>query len=62
MVPTPGELVQALSRAWALTEDTRSVSAADELAPAEEPDPLSLIEDGTWATAGRLSPTHARRR
>ena len=62
MVPTPGELVQALSRAWALTEDTRSVSGAVALAPDQEPDPLSLIEDGAWATAERLSSTPARRR
>ena len=30
MVPTPGEVVDALSRAWALTEESPHVSAADE--------------------------------
>jgi 2-oxoglutarate ferredoxin oxidoreductase subunit alpha len=56
MVPTPGEVVDALSRAWVLTEEVRGASAADDLA-AEEPDPLSLVEDGAWATTGRLIPT-----
>lgn len=54
MVPTPGDVVNALSRAWALTEEMREGSAAGELAADDEPDPLSLIEDGAWAAAGRL--------
>ena len=57
MVPTPGEVVDAVSRAWALTEEVRRPSAAEELAAEAEPDPLSLIEDGAWAGAGRLIPT-----
>lgn len=57
MVPRPGEVVDALSRAWALTEEIGRVSAADELAAGDEPDPLSLIEDGAWAAAGRPIPT-----
>ncbi len=57
MVPTPGEVVDVLSRAWALTEQVQGGSAVAELAAAEEPDPLSLIEDGAWAAAGRLIPT-----
>jgi len=57
MVPTPGEVVDAMSRAWALTEEVRRVSAVDEVAADKEPDPLSLIEDGAWAAAGRLIPS-----
>ena len=57
MVPTPGEVVHALNRAWALTAPTRRASAADELAADAETDPLSLIELGAWAAAGRLIPT-----
>lgn len=56
MVPTPGEVADALSRAWALTEAIHRPFAADALAAAEEPDPLSLIEDGVWSAAGRLVP------
>jgi 2-oxoglutarate ferredoxin oxidoreductase subunit alpha len=52
MVPTPGEVVDILRQAWALTTPARWRSAADEIAEAAEPDPLSLIENGAWA--GRL--------
>jgi Pyruvate:ferredoxin oxidoreductase and related 2-oxoacid:ferredoxin oxidoreductases, alpha subunit len=56
MVPTPGEVVDALSRAWALTEPTQRFSGAEEAAAAEEPDPFSLIELGAWAAVGLPSP------
>jgi hypothetical protein len=46
VVPTPGEVVDAARRARAATQP-RTRTAID---PAlEEPDPLSLIEDGAWA-------------
>jgi 2-oxoglutarate ferredoxin oxidoreductase subunit alpha len=50
MVPTPGEVVDELRRAWATTipiHDPRQAEAA-----AAEPDPLSLIEQGAWAASG----------
>jgi hypothetical protein len=56
MVPTPGEVVRALNRAWALTMPTGRGSTAGELAADVEPDPLSLIELGAWAAAGRPIP------
>ncbi|HEX6867707.1 MAG TPA: thiamine pyrophosphate-binding protein [Candidatus Limnocylindrales bacterium] len=62
MVPTPGDVVEALGRACALTEELRRASPADGLAAGDEPDPLSLIEDGAWATAERPIPTTSRAR
>lgn len=59
MVPTPGDVVDMLRRARALTAPTLGFSDADELAAAEEPDPLSLIELGPWAAAGRRIPEPA---
>jgi 2-oxoglutarate ferredoxin oxidoreductase subunit alpha len=56
MVPTPGEVVDALARASALT-GPRCQPLPGEIATDEEPDPLSLIEEGAWAAAGRLIPT-----
>ena len=56
IVPTPSEVVHALNRAWALTTPTRRPPAADEVAADPEPDPLSLIELGAWAAAGRRIP------
>jgi 2-oxoglutarate ferredoxin oxidoreductase subunit alpha len=53
VVPTPGEVVHALNRAWALTAPMRRSSDVDEITADEEPDPLSLIELGAWAAAGR---------
>jgi 2-oxoglutarate ferredoxin oxidoreductase subunit alpha len=58
MVPTPGEVVDALRRAWALTAPTARSSDRDEVARDEEPDPLSLIEIGAWAAAGRPNLSH----
>lgn len=52
IVPTPGEVVKALRRAWALTVPGRTPSRIDDAAADEEPDPLSLIESGAWAAAG----------
>jgi 2-oxoglutarate ferredoxin oxidoreductase subunit alpha len=49
MVPTPGDVVDALRRAWALTAPTQRPSVLVETAPDDEPDPLSLIEVGAWA-------------
>ena len=57
MVPTPGELVRALDRAGALTAPPRGGVGVDDIAADEEPDPLSLIEAGAWAAAGRPIPT-----
>ncbi len=62
VVPTPGEVVHAARRAWAITTPARgrSAPARGPSAPSPgpewadaEPDPLSLIEVGAWrATAG----------
>jgi 2-oxoglutarate ferredoxin oxidoreductase subunit alpha len=57
MVPTPGEVVDSVRRAWALTPPRGRSSDVDEAAPDDEPDPLSLIEDGAWSAVGRLIPT-----
>jgi 2-oxoglutarate ferredoxin oxidoreductase subunit alpha len=51
VLPTPGEVVDAVRHAWALTSATHRYSDADELAAADEPDPLSLIERGAWVAA-----------
>ena len=51
MVPTPGEVVDALRRAWALTPPTARRPSAE--AVGAEADPLSLIEDGAWASRDR---------
>jgi 2-oxoglutarate ferredoxin oxidoreductase subunit alpha len=58
MVPTPGEVVEALRRAWARTVPRRPTSKVDRIDPDEEPDPLSLIELGAWAALGRPSLAH----
>lgn len=56
MVPTPGEVVDALRLAWATTAPvaTWTHSAEDEALneALNEPDPLSLIELGAWAAEG----------
>jgi 2-oxoglutarate/2-oxoacid ferredoxin oxidoreductase subunit alpha len=52
MVPTPGEVVHALRRAWATTTPLSGWTPAEEDGAASEPDPLSLIEQGAWAMAG----------
>ena len=54
MVPLPGEVLQAITRAWAMTADRPTPRAdgagAEQAASAvAEPDPLSLIELATWA-------------
>lgn len=53
MVPTPGAVVDVVRRVWGLTEPTHRFTDADAAAAAAEPDPLSLIELGAWADAGR---------
>ena len=53
VVPTPGEVVDVLRRAWALTAPKGRPAVLDETAPDDETDPLSLIERGAWAAAGR---------
>ncbi len=50
MVPTPGEVVDELRRAWAKTIPIDGPEPVDEAA--DEPDPLSLIEQGAWAATG----------
>lgn len=50
MVPTPGEVVDELRRAWATTAPVDDPARVDEAAA--EPDPLSLIDQGAWAAAG----------
>ena len=52
MVPTPAEVVNVLRRAWALTPPNRA-SGPDGFDGDDEPDPLSLIEQGAWADARR---------
>jgi 2-oxoglutarate ferredoxin oxidoreductase subunit alpha len=52
MVPTPGEVVDVLRRAWATTTPRPAWTRAQEDGAASEPDPLSLIEQGAWAMAG----------
>jgi 2-oxoglutarate ferredoxin oxidoreductase subunit alpha len=62
MIPMPGEVLQAITRAWSLTADAPSdrtgaadlaaeINRAGEAARAatDEPDPLSLIELAAWA-------------
>jgi 2-oxoglutarate ferredoxin oxidoreductase subunit alpha len=51
MVPTPGEVVHALNRAWALTAPKGWGRDGSTIGPDEEADPLSLIELEAWAAA-----------
>jgi 2-oxoglutarate/2-oxoacid ferredoxin oxidoreductase subunit alpha len=60
MVPTPGEVVDAVRRAWALTPPTQTFSELDERAAAEEPDPLSLIELGAWTRSRPITTSRER--
>jgi 2-oxoglutarate ferredoxin oxidoreductase subunit alpha len=53
MVPTPGEVLDVLRRAWALSAPTRGPAVEDDDGATDEPDPLGLIERGAWAAAGR---------
>jgi 2-oxoglutarate ferredoxin oxidoreductase subunit alpha len=59
MVPTPGEVVDVLRRAWALTAPQRRPSIPVPIAAGEEPDPLSLIELGAWTAAGMPGSGHS---
>ncbi len=47
MVPTPGEVLDAVRRAWAIT-DARPIGPSAAGEAADEADPLSLIELATW--------------
>lgn len=52
MVPTPGDVVDALRRAWATTVPIRGGyrdGPVVDVAGTTEPDPLSLIDEGAWA-------------
>ena len=51
MVPTPGDVVDALRRSWALSPPAARRPSAE--AVVAEADPLSLIEDGAWASRDR---------
>jgi 2-oxoglutarate ferredoxin oxidoreductase subunit alpha len=61
MVPTPGEVLDAVRRAWSLTEPlpARRWTIAEEAAAAEEPDPLSLLELGGLRATGIRIPDPA---
>jgi 2-oxoglutarate ferredoxin oxidoreductase subunit alpha len=50
MIPTPGETVDELRRAWATTIPIDAAPPTEEAAA--EPDPLSLIEQGALVAAG----------
>lgn len=53
MVPTPGEVVHAARRAWAVTTPAPGPAMSSD----PEPDPLSLIDVGAWpAVEGRPFP------
>jgi 2-oxoglutarate ferredoxin oxidoreductase subunit alpha len=55
MVPTPGEVVDAVRAAWATTAPVAQMTpgTTDE---SDEPNPLSLIEAGAWAALGWPGP------
>jgi 2-oxoglutarate ferredoxin oxidoreductase subunit alpha len=53
MVPTPGDVLNALRQSWAHSEARTLASRGSDNGPAHEPDPLSLIEDGAWAERRR---------
>jgi 2-oxoglutarate ferredoxin oxidoreductase subunit alpha len=55
MVPTPGEVVDAVRAAWATTAPV-SPTASATMEGVDEPDPLSLIEFGAWAALGWPGP------
>ena len=57
MVPTPGEVLEAVRRGVGRDRPTPQTSdIATASAAADEPDPLSLIELGAWAAAGHPGP------
>jgi 2-oxoglutarate ferredoxin oxidoreductase subunit alpha len=53
MVPTPGEVLDAIRSAWATTPPA---GAAPYVVETDEPDPMSLIEQGAWAARGWPGP------
>jgi 2-oxoglutarate ferredoxin oxidoreductase subunit alpha len=49
MVPTPGDVVDVLRRAWATTPPTAGgLAEGSSSLGLDEPDPVSLIEEGAW--------------
>lgn len=54
MVPTPGDVVGVLRRAWATTVPVRG--GHENGPPLPEPDPLSLVEAGAWEAATGTPP------
>jgi hypothetical protein len=55
MVPTPGEVLDALRSAWAMSAPVGVPPfAVDEAV--DEADPFSLIEEGAWAELGWPGP------
>ena len=59
MVPTPGEVVDVVRRAWALTAPAIQRTAGDARPARGKPDQYSLPELGPWAAAGRAIPEPA---
>jgi 2-oxoglutarate ferredoxin oxidoreductase subunit alpha len=55
MVPTPGEVVDAVRSAWATSAPVGHVTPVT-TDDADEPNPLSLIEAGAWASLGWPGP------
>jgi 2-oxoglutarate/2-oxoacid ferredoxin oxidoreductase subunit alpha len=55
MLPAPAEVLEAIRKAWAGTS-RRDLRTEPEAGPPDEPDPLSLIEDGAWQAAGYSLP------
>ena len=55
MLPAPAEVLEAVRDAWARTAPPVG-SAAPAAPAADEPDPLSLIEEGAWLAAGYSLP------
>jgi 2-oxoglutarate/2-oxoacid ferredoxin oxidoreductase subunit alpha len=55
MLPTPAEVLEALRKAWARTSP-RTRPVPPDAGPPDEPDPLSLIEEGAWRAAGYSLP------
>ncbi len=56
IVPMPGEVLDAVKRAWALTSPRPGLAGVAEQVAAAEPDPVSLIELGAWEAIGRHVP------
>jgi hypothetical protein len=55
MLPAPAEVLEAVRSAWARTSPADDRPEPDAGSP-DEPDPLSLIEDGAWRALGYSLP------